>query len=103
MGAEYSVPVNDAMSARAGFDVNYVGKVRTAISTTGQFTLPSYTSVDLRGGLEWKSYSLDLVVENVTDKRALVSATTTSSYPGSPAVGTFIRPRRVLLALNVKY
>jgi iron complex outermembrane recepter protein len=67
----YRHPLNDQFALTARIDTNYVGS-HTDVSYLVN-TLPSYQLTNIRAGLEAKQWSAVLFVNNVANKRALLS------------------------------
>jgi outer membrane receptor protein involved in Fe transport len=68
--------------------------------------LPSYTTVGLRTGVRYNAWRLSLFVDNVGDKRGLLSGTsriTGSASPTDPYSVTVIRPRTFGLSVSASY
>jgi outer membrane receptor protein involved in Fe transport len=69
--------------------------------TAPNVKLPSITTVDLRAGLSFGSYQLQLRVENVLNERGLINYAPGS--PGVPATANISRPRTFSLAVSTKF
>jgi len=106
------LPFSPEWSANAGFDVevpvgaqsvfsigatgSYVGDRVQAFTFTGPGdTLPSYTSIDLRAGMQFSDWELSVFANNIADKRGVLR----SSFPLSDHF-TYTRPRTVGLTLS---
>lgn len=74
---EQEFPVGALTTGFAGGSFSYVDERQGVFpsvfseSPTRQ-VYPSYTQLDLHGGLRWESWTINLFVNNVTDKRALL-------------------------------
>jgi iron complex outermembrane receptor protein len=68
-----------------------------------QYTLPSYSALDLRTGISVKSTRVELYVKNVTDRAAELSAETILSAAGGPAQVTLLQPRTVGVSVSTKF
>lgn len=62
------------------------------------FRLPSRTTFDLRAGLSYRTYQLQLRVENVTDRKGIANY-----MPGVPASSYLMRPRSFALSLSTAF
>jgi outer membrane receptor protein involved in Fe transport len=68
-----------------------------------QFKLDSYDALDLRGHVDFGRASVQLYVKNVTDERGQLSASTTLSALGGPAVVSIMQPRTYGVAVRVGF
>ena len=75
----------------------------------GQVELPSYDVIDLRAGVDFERFSVELFAKNVTDEYALVSfggfgqlhrTMTPGLLNGAAAV---LRPRTIGLVLSARF
>ncbi|MFO0333676.1 MAG: hypothetical protein ACK53C_01345 [Pseudomonadota bacterium] len=62
-------------------------------------TLPGYATVDLRAGLSWDRYVLQVRAENLRDKLAFTGASTSGTVTGA----TVIRPRTITLSPSAAF
>jgi iron complex outermembrane receptor protein len=93
--------LTDDVLASAGAKVSYVGK------RTGNFQfspvrqiLPQYTKIDLRAGIALHDWSLDMALNNVTDKRGVLAEgidLSPSSYIN------YIQPRTLSLTIGKNF
>jgi outer membrane receptor protein involved in Fe transport len=96
LSAQYDWDVGHGVSAFAGASLAYVGNRYAEfdnVQPTTRVRLPSYTTVDLRGGLYNDDWKLNLYAKNLFDKRGVVEATTRGGT--SPAQAIFLQPRTV--------
>ena len=104
LSAQYDWEVGHGFSAFAGVSLAYVGDryaefaniLPTAVANEAFGTrvkLPSYTTVDLRGGLYNDDWKLNLYAKNIADKRGVVEATTRGGTSAPQAI--FLQPRTV--------
>jgi iron complex outermembrane recepter protein len=120
--ADYDRPIANGVSAFAGFTLTYTGARRSVfenqlvgvsvfgpgfMSTVGD--LPSYTALNLRGGVTWKRLMVTALFKNVTDSRgvgsfdtAMVGADLDAGGP-SPGNLTWIQPRTFALTVRVSF
>ena len=74
----------------SGFDVSY-----------GQTRLPSYNAFDLRAGVDYGQWSLQLYAKNLTDERGISQASTGGSAASGGAPIIYItRPRVIGLTVT---
>ena len=96
------------VTPRVGLTYSYRDSQETAFAATsglsgqGVHTLPSYSTLDLRAGIDWSRYSLTARIENVTNQYALGDAYTNNA-PGAPLVGVVVRPRTFSLSLAAHF
>ena len=76
--AQQEFPLSERLKGNLGFTVIYVGnrpgefQNNDAGATRPRILMPSYTTLDLRGGLVYdEDWSLSLYVRNVTDSRGI--------------------------------
>jgi iron complex outermembrane receptor protein len=87
--------------------VTYVGQRFSefaANASVPRFSLPSYTTLDLRGGVYFGSWSCSLVVRNLTDERGWLSGGL--NVTTDPALGStisVIQPRTIGLSAAYKF
>jgi iron complex outermembrane recepter protein len=85
----------------AGLSANYVGEREAGFASSlayAPYTLPSYTIVNLRGGVRSDNLELGVFVRNLTDDRAQLGATTITGTTVAVA-----RPRTIGVSLNLHY
>jgi iron complex outermembrane recepter protein len=81
-----------------GGTVSYVGDRKGNFqATTTRETFPSYTQVDLRGGLTIDSWKLTAFVNNATDKRGVLRGGLDAVFV--PTYFTYIQPRTIGFSL----
>lgn len=98
---DFAVAAN--ATAFAGFTVTYQG------NSLGNFDLvpdrqlyPSFTKVDLRGGLKYgNAWTVNLYANNVTDRRAVIGGGGAYNFP--PYGYVVLQPRTLGLALQYKF
>lgn len=102
LSAEYRTPVGGEWQAVLGGIGKFVGQRHSALRSSlvlPDYVLPGYALFDLRAGLESDRIDLSLFVRNVTDKRAQLSATTTSGINEVLVQ----RPRTIGASLTFRY
>ena len=66
--AEYGIPLSATANAFVGGSVSYRSKSNSAFGNRPEFVLPGYALVDLRAGVEWDKWRLQVWGRNVTNK-----------------------------------
>jgi outer membrane receptor protein involved in Fe transport len=67
------------------------------------FPLPSYETLDLRGGVDFGDAFVQLFARNVTDERGLLSASTALTALGGPVNVSILQPRTYGVAVGVRF
>ena len=94
ISGDYSWPIGN-YEADVGADWSYTGDQYDVTN----FLLPSYSLVNVRAGVKWNNYKLNLFVKNLTDKRAIVGDT--GYIPGfNPYTVTINQPLTVGIAFT---
>jgi iron complex outermembrane receptor protein len=99
-------------TAHVGGAWRYVGEQSTGFPGVGgilfgaeQIELPSYNILDLRAGVEFDAFSLDVFARNVTDERAVTQfggfGQTLPDAPNGSAV--LVRPRTIGVSLSARF
>jgi outer membrane receptor protein involved in Fe transport len=92
------------MRVFAGGTVQFTGRRRSDFNATfGQTSLPSYTALDLRAGIEVRGYRVTLYAKNVTDERGILSFAAPGGAPAGAAQLGLMRPRSVGVALSASF
>jgi outer membrane receptor protein involved in Fe transport len=92
------------MRVFAGATVQFTGRRRSDFSAAfGQTSLPSYTELGLRGGIEVRNYRITVYAKNVTDERGILAFAAPGGAPAGAAQLGLMRPRTVGLALSASY
>ena len=66
--AEYGIPLSATAQAFVGGSASYRSKSNAAFGERSEFALPSYTLIDLRAGVEWDKWRLQVWGRNITNK-----------------------------------
>jgi iron complex outermembrane receptor protein len=104
LSSEYDWSIGGGFSAFAGASLAYVGSryaefanilpTTTANEAFGaRVKLPSYTTVDLRGGVYNDDWRISAYLKNIGDKRGVIEATTRGGTSSPQAI--FLQPRTV--------
>ena len=91
--ADYNWPIGN-LEANVGGGWSYTSDQYD----TTNFLLPSYSLVNAHGGVKWGTYSVNLFVKNLTDKRAIVGDT--GYAPTNPYTVTITQPLTVGIAFS---
>ena len=92
-----------------GASLSYVGKRNTEFNqrqADGSLVrIPSYTEVDLRGGVNVGKFTVEAFVRNLFDKRGITDAFGFggTTFPNGAAAAAAIRPRTIGLSLTTNY
>jgi iron complex outermembrane receptor protein len=104
LNADYGFAIADATRAFVGGSLRYVGDRKSDFDATiGQIELPSYTSVDLHGGIDWKNYRIEVYAKNVNNARGILSLTGYGATPYGAVQAGIERPRTIGVSLSAKY
>jgi outer membrane receptor protein involved in Fe transport len=98
LSLEQSFPLTGQVTGFAGVTTSYLGERKDVFSGLSQRnTFPSFVQTDLRAGVNLESWTVNLFMNNVSDKRGILS--------GNPVNGavTYIRPRTVGLSLTKEF
>jgi outer membrane receptor protein involved in Fe transport len=94
--ADYEVPVGE-FTVSGGATVSYVGDRYGDFTDTAQRqVLPAYTTTDLRTSAKRRAWTLDLYLNNVTDRRGIIGG---GYGTVNPTYFNFIRPRTIGLSV----
>jgi outer membrane receptor protein involved in Fe transport len=105
---DYTFPISDQMNGDLGATFSYQGYRPTAFSEDELnpiSRLPGYGTLNLRLGTTWGDYSLQLRVDNVTDKYAYSTSSVMNLFPGQgvPAESVVITPRTYGVEISGKW
>ena len=86
-----------AMRGHVGATLSYTGKrIGTFTSSAARETYSAFTTVDLRAGIKYQDWSLDVFANNVGDKRGVLGGGL-GTFP--PFAFSYIQPRTVGVSL----
>jgi iron complex outermembrane recepter protein len=81
-----------------GGSVSYVGNRESVFTASPERqNLPAYTKADLRAGVKYESWTVNLFVDNVADQRGLLSGGLGAAV--NPLAFTYIQPREAGLSV----
>jgi iron complex outermembrane receptor protein len=94
LGANYRWAIGNGLMASAGGSVNYTGDRRSDFSGKAAKEVPSYTTVNISGGIENANWRLSLYGKNLGDTRGITFLKSLTLTPaGSPFAAGIIAPR----------
>jgi iron complex outermembrane recepter protein len=95
----YDFPLTTDVKGFVGGALTYVGDRQDAFSSVSveRQDLPAYAKLDLRAGTKYDSWTANLYVNNVTDKRGLISGGVGNAIPYA---FYYIQPRTVGLSVT---
>ena len=107
LGGDYEWPVFSNARAYVGGQIAYIGD-RTATfdnrNAAGDIReADSYTAVDLRTGIIWDRWSIELYGKNVTDEEGITDIESPGNFPNGAVAISTIRPRTIGLSLGVHF
>jgi iron complex outermembrane receptor protein len=99
LSTTYDFPLTTDMKGFVGGALTYVGDRQDAFSSVSveRQDLPAYAKLDLRAGTKYDSWTANLYVNNVTDKRGLISGGVGNAIPYA---FYYIQPRTVGLSVT---
>lgn len=108
---EESFDLGGDMEAQLGATFRYQSHMVTSypMSPVSPYArIPGYTTVDLRAGLSFDHYQVQLRAENIFDEAGIINyypgaAGFPGLYPNAPSVSNLIRPRSFTLAFSAKF
>lgn len=111
LGGDYEWAAVSGATAYVGGTVAYTGdrladfgnRLDPLDPTSARREADSYTTLDLRTGLLWDKWSLELYGKNVTDEEGITNINAPGIYPNGAAAIALVRPRTIGLALGVKF
>lgn len=104
LNADYTHAISGDMRLFLGASVRFTGRRRTDFNATfGQTSLPAYTAVDLRGGVDVRQFRIEAYVRNLGDERGILSLGGIGSTPGGGVQAGLIRPRTIGLSLSATF
>ena len=108
LGADYEWPLAGDVIAWVGGDVSYTGERSSGFGSPDPADpiryAPSYTTFDLRAGLETGRWTVELYAHNLSDEPGILSLTGFGpGVPGNAAQVSIIRPRTLGLMVGVDF
>ena len=111
LGADYEWNVLGDATAYVGGKVAYTGdrladfgnRIDPADPASARREADDYTTVDLRTGLLWENWTLELYGKNVTDEEGVNDIIEPGTFPAGAAAVSLIRPRTIGLAVGYRF
>jgi iron complex outermembrane receptor protein len=107
--ADYEFPVGVGTDGFVGASVSYTGRRNAEFNqrhADGSLVrIPSYTEVDVRGGVNVGQFTVEAFARNLFDKRGITDAFgfDGSTFPAGAAAAAVIRPRTIGLTLTANF
>lgn len=97
LSAEQTFPLSNHLNGFIGADVSYLGERRGTFVRAGERSvLPAYARTDVRLGAHYESWTANLFVNNVTDRRGILVR---GEDGGLPFSVNYIQPRTIGLSV----
>jgi outer membrane receptor protein involved in Fe transport len=111
LGGDYEWNAFGDATAYVGGQVAYMGdrpadfdnRVDPLDPTSARLEADAYTTLDLRTGVLWDNWSLELYGKNVTDEEGITNINSPGIYPAGAGAIAIIRPRTIGLSLGVRF
>jgi iron complex outermembrane recepter protein len=111
LGADYEWEAFGGATAYVGGQVAYIGdrlvdfdsRLDPLDPTSPRREADAYTTVDLRTGILWDTWSLELYGKNVTDEDGITDIDAPGIFPNGAAGVAIIRPRTIGLSVGVRF
>ena len=106
---DYDWTVVSGWNAYVGASYRFIGDRTSAFAVSGlptfvRPTIPSYEVIDLRAGLTYKQYALNLYLKNVQDSRGITDLAGLAVDPGlNPYSASLIQPRTFGIAVSAQF
>ncbi len=106
--ADQVFTMSDAIEGTIGATLRYESDKPSSFSVAQlnpNVQMPSITTLDLRGGLRFEGFSMQLRLENLFDRNGYTGALTNKVFPGQvvPTAVTLIRPRSFIISLSAEF
>ncbi len=101
ISADQTFPLSDEMMLSIGGTVSHIGD-RTGVFRANRVRqiYPDYTTVDLRAGVEYATWKANLFVNNVTNRRGVLSGGIGNIHP---TLFNYIQPRTIGLSITKSF
>ena len=111
LGGDYEWSAFGDATAYVGGQVAYTGdrladfgnRVDPLDPTSARREADAYTTLDLRTGVVWDKWSIELYGKNVTDEEGITDIVAPGPFPAGAAGVSLIRPRTVGLTVGVRF
>jgi outer membrane receptor protein involved in Fe transport len=106
--ADWHYPLSNNLQVTLGATVKYQGDRPSSFSAAPlnpNIDLPSYTTFDLRAGLDWGRYKVQLLGNNLSNEHGINGALTNKVFPGQvvPTNLTVIQPLNLVLQFSADF
>jgi outer membrane receptor protein involved in Fe transport len=98
---DQQIPLGDELQGRIGATARLQSHMFTSFPgslSSPNVRLPGFATVDLRAGVTYKNYQLQVRAENIFDQAGMTNYT-----PGAPAFANLIRPRSFTVSLSTEF
>jgi len=107
LNVDYAMPLSETLTLNLGGSYVYTGKRYGNFSSTPLISnhpeIPSYNTLDLRAGLEFGRYHLDLVAQNVSNSRGLTDYRNNGGAGGQFGTANVLQPRSIALHFGANF
>ncbi|HEX3889151.1 MAG TPA: TonB-dependent receptor plug domain-containing protein [Phenylobacterium sp.] len=108
LDGEYEWQPMDGYQAYAGFTWSYMGERKNGFTTaitppTGRIDIPAYNTVNLRLGVDYKTWGFQLFAKNVADERGIISLSPPGQILDLGRSETLIEPRTLGFLVSKKF
>ena len=105
---EYRWQPIDGYTAFAGLTWSYMGERKNGFTTAttpplGRINIPSYNTVNLRLGVDYDTWRLQVFAKNVGDERGIINLTGPGQVLSLGRSETVIQPRTIGVLLSKKF
>jgi outer membrane receptor protein involved in Fe transport len=118
--ADYEWPLSAGVTAFVGGSLRYSGKQRAgfridestiAVDPEGNFTadalpqrrIPDYATIDLRAGADFRRFTLEAYVRNLTNSRGITALNEETGLPSTANTAAFIQPRTIGFTIGTEF
>ena len=109
VNADYDLTLMGRFNAYVGASYRYIGDRPSAFATSAIATfvrpaIPSYGVVDLRAGVTYQGYALNLYIKNINDSRGITDLGGLQQDPGqNPYAASLIQPRTFGASISAQF
>jgi iron complex outermembrane recepter protein len=107
LSIDYAAALSQSLTGSVGASWSHVGNQSGDFTSTNLLSnnprLPSYDSFDLRAGLAFDRFRLDLLARNLTDAQGLVTYRNSAGFNGQTGTGVIIQPRTFSVRLSASF
>jgi outer membrane receptor protein involved in Fe transport len=111
LGGDYEWNAFGDATAYVGGQVAYMGdrpadfgnRIDPLDPTSARREADAYTTLDLRTGVLWDNWSLELYGKNVTDEEGITNINGPGNFPNGAGTIALIRPRTIGLSLGLRF